>query len=80
MRTIPFVLGLAILAGHANAAPPMTEFFLTKYDGKDCLARAASALTDVGFKATNGTFTGEDRVGVKGDYKGVCKLNCVPAQ
>jgi len=53
-----------------NAAAPKVEFFLTKYDGRNCLARAKIALQASGFKMSNGTYQGEDRVGITGNFKG----------
>jgi hypothetical protein len=54
----------------AMATPPKVEFYLTKYDGKNCLIRAERALKESGFTITSGTFVGEDRVGVNGNFKG----------
>lgn len=62
---------LVLLSGTVlMAKAPYVEFFLTQYDGKRCLQRAEYALKKSGFKMKGGTFQGEDRVGVKGDFKG----------
>lgn len=52
------------------ASPPKLEFFLTKYDGNNCTSRAVAALSAAGFEIKKGTYQGEDRVGVFGNYKG----------
>ena len=60
----------AFLSSAAMATPPKIEFFLVKYDGYDCLNRAKTALIKSGFKIKSGTYKGEDRVGVNGQFKG----------
>jgi hypothetical protein len=56
--------------GAAIAAAPKVEFFLVEYDGYSCLSRAETALINSGFKMKGGTYKGEDRVGINGEFKG----------
>lgn len=63
-------LFLVLISSAAFAKPPMVEFFLTVYNGKNCIERAEYALKKSGFKSKGGTFSGEDRVGFQNDYKG----------
>ena len=64
------LLTMFLLPKEAFAAPPKIEFFMSKYDGYNCLSRAEKALKKSGFKMKKGSFSGEDRVGYLGNYKG----------
>ncbi len=61
---------LFLAASAIVAEPPKVEFFLTRYDSKDCLNRAVKALGAAGFTLKKGTYQGEDRVGIQGEYTG----------
>lgn len=69
-KTLLSILLFILLSNAAIAAPPKLEFYLTKYNGYDCLGRAVSALRQAGFRIKRGTYQSEDRVGVKGKFKG----------
>ena len=62
------VLSFSVFGSAVMAAPPMVEYFFVKYDGVDGLKRAEAAIQSAGFKLINGTYQGEDRVGVLGNY------------
>lgn len=82
MKTRLTMLLLALLvSATAFAKPPMMEFYWVKYGGGNCLELAGNALLKSGFKPKSGTFKGEDRVAVIGDYKGAvsCPKNMAAA-
>jgi hypothetical protein len=71
MKITPYLLSTFLLiSSQAMAEAPKVEFFLTQYDGVNCLSRAENSLKQSGFEMTNGKYKGEDRVGVYGNYKG----------
>ena len=72
MKRIKFfsilLLFICACSSAALAKPPMVEFFFVKYDGIEGLKRAEAAIKATGFKLIQGTYQGEDRVGIRGDY------------
>ena len=57
------------------AKNPMVEFFFVKFDGENGLKRAEVAIIKTGFKLVKGTYQGEDRVGVLGEYTAAVGLS-----
>lgn len=70
MKKLALVSLLTLSPIFAHAVAPQIEFYLTQYDGKNCLERAGTALKASGFRLKSGTYVSEDRVGVYGEYKG----------
>lgn len=71
MKITPYLFSTFLLiSSQAMAEAPKLELYLVQYDGINCLKRAEYSLKESGFKLSSGTYKGEDRVGVNGNYKG----------
>lgn len=70
MKSFKIILGLLALSLTLQAKAPLMEFFLSYYEGGNCLVRAQSALKSAGFTLGKSTFASEDVTGTKGEFKG----------